>query len=526
MGASTSRPAPDRWRRQGGLSQQAARARARARTASTEHAAAASKAAATTTCPPPPPLSPALSAALAAIAAGRSGPATLAAWEADHDTLLTAVRALTAAVGSAGGRIPAVPSGPAAALPREDQGTRAVAAAVASGRTLDAERAMHALCARLKQTPAALEARAGELGWDAGFIQRRAAALRALLDASDGAAAGSDGWARVVDQGCASLTVDYRTLRTPSATLHCLVMNDVFPGPPPALLALTRETDLVRAWNPFCTVGATLDAAPHPGWARVGYAAMRVLPPFPTFDLCVRGVGHDCSRDRGTAAVTLGQAAADESVPPPSDPPVRHPAEPPSSAGCHRVTLHPGSGLLFLPLPPDPVTGRARTLGTLSACMHLHLPLVPAFLVKWVVTFVLPLLARNLKKHVAGPWFHPSGGEATSSPAAAPPPASPRATTTTTLRSRLSPRPPAPSKISADTPGLFADRMAASFTYREFEEGVAAAVAGGGLWPEGADAEEAWLAEVRRTGRLVRGLDESCDDRAEAGQGVVGGRAG
>ena len=524
MGASASQPTPDRWRRPGGLFQQAARARAR--TASTEQAAAAvAKAARVQSCPPPPPLAPALSAALAAVAAGTSPP-TLGAWEADHATLLAAVRALTAAVtgvGPAAGGRELSPEA-AAALAADDPDARAVAAAVAAGRTLAADAALASLCARLDLTPAHLAARATELGWDASFIPTRAAALRALLAATDTAAAGEGGWDRVVDHGPAGLTIDYRTLRPPvppagesaaaassssssasrPLTLHCLVMADVFPGPPATVLALTREVDLVRKWNPFCTVGTVLEARPHPGWARVGYAAMRVLRGFPVFDICVRGVGHDCSVERGLAVVTLGQAAPDEVPPPPGAPPIHHAGEPPGAAACHRVTLHPGSGLLYLPLPPDPDRPGAppRTLGTLAVVMDLRLSLVPAFLVKWVITYLLPFLARDMKRHIAGPWFQASGGDwgggngsgrgGGGAPAAAP--------TATTFRARLSPRPPAPPAAAREA-GLFADRMASSFTYREFEDGVAAAVAGGRLWAEGEDGGD-WLARVRRTGRV------------------------
>ncbi len=265
-------------------------------------------------------------------------------------------------------------------------------------------------------------------------------------------------------------------------------MNDIFPCLPPAVLAITRETDLVRKWNAFCTAGGTIEPAAPPGWARVGYAAMRVLPPFPTFDICVKGVGHDVSGARAVAAATFGQPTPDESVPEVGAPPVRHPAEPPGAAGCHRVTLHPGSGLLFLPCPPDPATGAPRTLGTLAVCMHLHLPYVPAFLVRWVVTFLLPLLARQLKRHLAGPWFAKAGAEeAEVAPARRP-----------------SPRRALRGRGDAGEAGLFADRMAGSFTYRDFEAGVAAFLEGG-LWPTASvEAGEAWLAEARRSGRVER----------------------
>ena len=281
MGASASAPArPDRWQRAVPGLFSTTRARTRAASHGAEkHAHAAA--------PPPPALSPDLSAALQAVAAGAGPAATIAdlraAWEADHATLLTAVRALTAAVTGVG---PAAGGGDATLPPAAVAGlaagpaARAIAAAANAGRTLEAEVALNRLLdARPDLSVPALTAAAPALGFDAGVIARRAASVRALLAACDGASAGSDGWVRLVDQGYAALTVDYRrawgergvvsssssfhsTLCFPLSlpffpharprpaharcrtvrpdptgpTLHALIMNDCFPGPPSSVL--------------------------------------------------------------------------------------------------------------------------------------------------------------------------------------------------------------------------------------------------------------------------------------------------
>ncbi len=225
MGAAPSHPTPNRWRRAGrGLFTSAARARAR--TASTEQQRAGASSACAAATPVPSPLSQPLSDALTAIAAGGDAAGDAhhtsiadlrASWEADQATLLTAVRALTAAVtgvgpaaGGDGGPGALLSPSDAAAL-TADPDAAAVAAAAAAARSLDAEAALKSLLARHPAlTLPALAARAADLGWDAAIVARRAAAVRALFAACDGAATGMDGWVRCVDQGYNGLTVDYR----------------------------------------------------------------------------------------------------------------------------------------------------------------------------------------------------------------------------------------------------------------------------------------------------------------------------
>jgi hypothetical protein len=176
---------------------------------------------------------------------------------------------------------------------------------------------------------------------------------------------------------------------------------------------------------------------------------------------------------------------------------VRHPAEPPSAAACHRVSLHPGSGLLFTPLAPDPATGGPRALGTLAVAMHLRLPFVPPLLVRWAVQFLLPLLARSLKKHLVGPWFQLSSRPAEEE--AAPPTPTARSTGVALLLRRASTTASSPRDLRprSDAVGLFADRMAGSFTYARLADRVAEVGAGvPGGWPADRRAWEEWWREA------------------------------
>jgi hypothetical protein len=233
---------------------------------------------------------------------------------------------------------------------------------------------------------------------------------------------------------------------------------------------------------------------------------MRMLPGFPTFDILARGVGHDLGEERRSLAVTLAQPTPDEADAPPSAPAVRHPAEPASAAACHRVSLHPGSGLLFTPLAPDAASGAPRSLGTLCVAMHLRLPFVPPILVRWAVQFLLPLLARALKKHLVGPWFQRSAaaaevGEEEGEAGGEAPPATTAWSSGVSLLRRATTASPRDRRPRSDAVGLFADRMAASFTYGRLAtrvEEVGARLEGG--WPADRREWEAWWREKAAVG--------------------------